>query len=49
MYPIVHKRRLSRSVYEMGVEAPAVARKAKAGQFFILRNEDVLLSSLISF
>lgn len=40
MFPIVHKRRLSRSVYEMGVEAPAVARKAQAGQFFILRTDE---------
>lgn len=37
MFPIVHKRQLSEAVFEMGVEAPAVARKAKAGQFFMLR------------
>jgi ferredoxin--NADP+ reductase len=37
MFPIVHARQLSEAVFEMGVEAPAIARKAKAGQFFILR------------
>ena len=37
MFPIVHTRQLSDSVFEMGVEAPAIARKAKAGQFLILR------------
>jgi ferredoxin--NADP+ reductase len=37
MFPVVHKRQLSESVFEMGVEAPAVARKAQAGQFLILR------------
>ncbi|MHB1342581.1 MAG: sulfide/dihydroorotate dehydrogenase-like FAD/NAD-binding protein [Coriobacteriia bacterium] len=37
MFPIVHKRQLSESVFEMGVEAPAIARKARAGQFLMLR------------
>jgi ferredoxin--NADP+ reductase len=37
MFPIVHTRQLSDSVFEMGVAAPAVARKARAGQFLILR------------
>ena len=37
MFPIIHTRQLSESVFEMGVQAPAVARKAKAGQFFMLR------------
>jgi ferredoxin--NADP+ reductase len=37
MFPIVHARPLSDAVFEMGVEAPAIARKAKAGQFLILR------------
>lgn len=37
MFPIVHKRRLSEAVFEIGAEAPAVARKASAGQFLMLR------------
>ena len=37
MFTVVHKRQLSESVFEMGVEAPAVARKAAAGQFLMLR------------
>ena len=37
MFPIVHARQLSDAVFEMGVTAPAIARKAKAGQFLILR------------
>ncbi len=37
MFPIVHTRRLSDAVFEMGVEAPRIARKARAGQFLILR------------
>lgn len=37
MFPIVHARQLSEAVFEMGVHAPAIARKARAGQFLILR------------
>ncbi|MDO8964966.1 MAG: sulfide/dihydroorotate dehydrogenase-like FAD/NAD-binding protein [Coriobacteriia bacterium] len=37
MFPILSVKQLSDSVFEMTVVAPAVARKAKAGQFFILR------------
>lgn len=37
MFPILSNRPLSDAVYEMTVVAPAVARKAKAGQFFIVR------------
>ncbi|TLM86995.1 MAG: sulfide/dihydroorotate dehydrogenase-like FAD/NAD-binding protein [Actinobacteria bacterium] len=37
MVRIIHKRQLSESVFEMGVEAPLVAAKVKAGQFLILR------------
>ncbi|MGB4592344.1 MAG: sulfide/dihydroorotate dehydrogenase-like FAD/NAD-binding protein [Coriobacteriia bacterium] len=37
MFGIVHKRQLSESVFEMGVQAPAIARKARAGQFLMLR------------
>jgi len=40
MFPIVHARQLSESVFEMGVHAPAIARKAKAGQFLILRIDE---------
>ncbi len=37
MFEIVHQRQLSESVFEMGVHAPAIARKARAGQFLMLR------------
>jgi len=37
MFPIVHARQLSDAVFEMGVQAPAIARKARAGQFLIVR------------
>jgi len=37
MFPIVHARQLSDTIFELGVDAPAIARKAKAGQFLMLR------------
>jgi len=37
MFRIVHTRQLSDSVFEMGVEAPRIARKAAAGQFLMVR------------
>ncbi len=37
MFPIVHARQLSDAVFELGVQAPAIARKVHAGQFLILR------------
>lgn len=40
MFEIVHKRRLSDAVFEMGVTAPAVARKVRAGQFLMLRVDE---------
>ncbi len=40
MFPIVYQRQLSESVFEMGVQAPAIARKAKAGQFLMLRVDE---------
>ena len=41
MYKILEKKNLNDNVTEMIIEAPLVARKAKAGQFIILRvNED---------
>ncbi len=40
MFPIVHKRQLSEAVFEMGVEAPRIARKARAGQFLMLRIDE---------
>ncbi|MBA4370008.1 MAG: ferredoxin-NADP reductase [Coriobacteriaceae bacterium] len=39
MFPITHKRVLSDSVFEMGVHAPKVARKVRAGQFLMLRTD----------
>jgi ferredoxin/flavodoxin---NADP+ reductase len=35
--PIVHVQQLSDAVFEMGVQAPRIARKVKAGQFLIVR------------
>ncbi|MHB1451260.1 MAG: sulfide/dihydroorotate dehydrogenase-like FAD/NAD-binding protein [Coriobacteriia bacterium] len=40
MFPIVHARQLSDAVFEMGVHAPAIAKKAKAGQFLMLRVDE---------
>ena len=37
MYRIIEKERLNPTVTKMVVEAPLVAKKAKAGQFIILR------------
>ena len=37
MYKIVHKRVLNPTVTQMEIEAPLVAKKAKPGQFLILR------------
>jgi ferredoxin/flavodoxin---NADP+ reductase len=39
-FPIVHKRQLSESVFEMGVKAPDVAAKVRAGQFLVLRVDE---------
>ncbi len=40
MYKILHKEVLSETVKLMVVEAPLVARKAQAGQFVIVRNDE---------
>lgn len=37
MFPIVAKRQLSDAVFEMTVEAPRIAAKARPGQFLIVR------------
>ena len=37
MYRIVRRRELNPTVTQIEVEAPLVARKAKPGQFIILR------------
>ncbi len=37
LFRIVHTRALSDAVFEMGVEAPRIARKVKAGQFLMVR------------
>lgn len=39
-YRILDKKQLSGSVFEMTIAAPEIARKAHAGQFFILRVND---------
>ena len=40
MYKIINKRSLNNTVTLMEIEAPLVAKKAKAGQFVILRSHD---------
>jgi len=40
LFPIVHKRQLSEAVFEMGVRAPVIARKARPGQFLMLRIDE---------
>ena len=40
MYQIIRKRELNSSVTEMEIQAPLVARKAKPGQFIILRVDE---------
>ncbi len=40
MFRIVYARQLSDAVFEMGVEAPRIARKARAGQFLMVRTTD---------
>lgn len=37
MFPILQKRKLAESIYLMEIEAPEIAKKAKAGQFVVLR------------
>ncbi len=40
MYKIVRKKELNPTVTLMDIEAPFVARKAKAGQFIIFRVDE---------
>ncbi len=40
-FNILQKRQLSDAVFEMAVEAPAVARKVRPGQFLMLRVDEV--------
>ena len=40
MYKIVSKRRLNETMTWLVIEAPLVARKAKPGQFIILRTDE---------
>ena len=40
MYKIVRKRELNPTVTQMEIEAPLVAKKAKPGQFIILRVDE---------
>ena len=41
MYKIVHKKELNPSVTLMSIEAPFIAKKAKAGQFIIFRVDEM--------
>jgi ferredoxin/flavodoxin---NADP+ reductase len=40
VFEIVHSKQLSESVFELGVHAPRVARKVRAGQFLIVRADE---------
>ncbi len=40
MFRIVHTRQLSDAVFEMGVHAPKIAAKARAGQFLMIRIDE---------
>jgi ferredoxin/flavodoxin---NADP+ reductase len=40
MFPIVHKRQLSDAVFEIGVQAPKIAAKVRAGQFLMVRIDE---------
>lgn len=40
MFKIVYKRELSPGIFHMDIEAPRVAKKAKAGQFIVLRVDE---------
>jgi len=40
VFRIVHAKQLSDAVFEMGVEAPKIARKVRAGQFLMVRTTD---------
>ena len=40
MYPILQKRKLAENTYLLEIEAPEIAKKAKAGQFVILRIDE---------
>ena len=40
MFQIIHKRELNAQTTMLDVKAPAVARRAKPGQFIILRVDE---------
>lgn len=40
MFPILQKRKLAENTFLMEIEAPDIAKKAKAGQFVIIRIDD---------
>jgi len=40
MYPILQKRKLAENTYLIEIEAPLIAKRAKAGQFIILRIDE---------
>jgi len=40
MFPILQKRKLAENTYLVEIEAPEIAKKAKAGQFVILRQDE---------
>ena len=40
MYKILKKEKLAENIYRMDIEAPEIAKKAKAGHFIMLRIDD---------
>lgn len=40
MYPVLQKRKLSENTYLIEIDAPEVAKKAKAGQFLMIRIDE---------
>ena len=40
MFKVLYKKELSPGIFDMDIEAPRVAKKAKAGQFIVLRVDD---------
>ena len=40
MFPILRKQKLAENTYLMEIEAPDIAKKAKAGQFIMLRIDE---------
>ena len=40
MFQVLQKKKLAKDIYQLDIEAPEIAKKAKAGQFIILRIDE---------